>query len=194
MRSGRLTKTEDARKSGSLRKANPRSIVCTQMTKMHVLTGGRCRDHIANLDVRVGDDHAVNEEFNQLPLLFPGCLLKASLHPGTEGFHGLGEPGQILLPLGVCCELVFLAHQRLQVLLQTLAPALILLQRHDLVEVGVGEALHLVAHAGLSLPELGTARVQVLGQPGTRLRLCQRLGEARGMGQHVTQILPHQRI
>src|SRR5215468_7191521 len=99
MRSGRLRKTEEARNQGSLRKAKPRSIVCTQMTKTHVLTGRRHRDHIANLDVRVGDDHAVNEEFNQLPLLFPGCLLKAALHPGTEGFHGLRERGQIVLPL-----------------------------------------------------------------------------------------------
>jgi hypothetical protein len=78
------------------------------MTKTHVLTGGRRGDHRANLDVRVGDDHAVNQEFNQLPLLFPGCLLKAALHPGTEGFHGLREPGQILLPLCFCGELVFL--------------------------------------------------------------------------------------
>jgi len=92
-----------------------------------VLTGRRHRDHIANLDVRVGDDHAVNEEFNQLPLLFPGCLLKAALHPGTEGFHGLRERGQIVLPLCFRCELIFLAHQGLQVLLQALAPSLILL-------------------------------------------------------------------
>ena len=129
------------------------------MTKTHVLTRRGGRDHIANLDVRVGDDDAVDKEFDELPLLLPGGPLKATLHSGAERFDRLRDPGQILLPLGFCRELVCLARQRLQVLLQPLAPPLILLQRHHLVEVGVRETLHRVAHARLTLPELGAARL-----------------------------------
>jgi hypothetical protein len=164
------------------------------MTKTHVLTRGRGRDHIANLHIRLGDDDTVNKEFYELPSLLPGGLLEAALHSGAEGFDRLHEPGHIVLPLGFCRELIFLARQRLKALLQPLAPPLILLQRHHLVEVGVREALYLVAHAGLTLPELGTARRQVLRQPGPCLRLFQRLGETRRVRQHVTEILPHQRI
>ena len=165
-----------------------------QMTKTHVLTRGRGRDHLANLHIRVGDDDTVNEEFYELPSLLPGGLLEAALHSGAEGFDRLHDPGHIVLPLGFCRELIFLARQRLKTLLQPLAPPLILLQRHHLVEVGVREALYLVAHAGLTLPELGTARRQVLRQPSPCLRLFQRLGETRRVRQHVTEILPHQRI
>ena len=164
------------------------------MTKTHVLTHGRGRDHRANLHIRVGDNDTVNEEFDELPSLLPGGLLEAALHAGAEGFDRVHDPGHIVLPLGFCRELFFLARQRLQVLLQPLAPPLLLLQRHHLVAGGVGEALSLVAHAGLPLPELGTARLQVVRRPGPCLRLLQRLGETRRGRQHVTEILPHQRL
>jgi transposase len=49
-------------------------IVCSQMTKTDLLAGGSGRDHVVNLHVGVGDDHAVNQEFDELPLLLPGCL------------------------------------------------------------------------------------------------------------------------
>jgi hypothetical protein len=143
------------------------------MTKTHVLTRGRGGDHRANLHIRVGDDDTVNEEFYELPSLLPGGLLEAALHAGAEGFDRLHDPGHIVLPLGFGRELFFLARQRLKALLQPLAPPLILLQRHHLVEVGVREALYLVAHAGLTLPELGTARMQRAGRCcGTQAPAC----------------------
>jgi hypothetical protein len=39
-------------------------IVCTQMTKTDVLAGGRRRNHLADLDIAVRDDHAIDEQFN----------------------------------------------------------------------------------------------------------------------------------
>jgi hypothetical protein len=97
------------------------------MTKTHVLTRGGGRDHRANLHIGVGDDDAVNEEFYELPSLLPGGLLEAALHAGAEGFDRVRDPGHLVVPLGFCRELVFLARQRLQALFQPLAPPLILL-------------------------------------------------------------------
>ena len=49
-------------------------IVCSQMTKTNLLAGWSGGDHVVNLHVGAGDDHAVNQEFDQLPLLLPGGL------------------------------------------------------------------------------------------------------------------------
>jgi transposase len=49
-------------------------IVCTQMTKSDMLTGGRRGNTIADLDVVVSDHHTVNEQFDELALLLKaGC-------------------------------------------------------------------------------------------------------------------------
>ena len=87
------------------------------MTKTHVLTRRGGGDHIANLHIGVGHDNAVDEEFDELPLLLPGGLLQAALHSGAEGFDRFRDPDHIVLPLGFCSELVFLARQRLKALL-----------------------------------------------------------------------------
>jgi hypothetical protein len=90
------------------------------MTKTHLLTRGRGRDHRAKLHLRVGDDDTVNEEFDALPSLLPGGVLEAALHAGAEGFDRVHDPGHSVLPLGFCRELIFLTRQRLQALLQPL--------------------------------------------------------------------------
>src|SRR5258706_14560420 len=110
------------------------------MTKTHVLTRGRGRDHLAKLHIRVGDDDTVNEEFYELPSLLPGGLLEAALHSGAEGFDRLHDPGHIVLPLGFCRALIFLARQRLKALLQPLAPLSTCSRLGE--ELGYGVARH----------------------------------------------------
>src|SRR5258706_5667048 len=44
-------------------------IVCTQMTKSDVLTGRRRGEDVVDLDRVVGDDDAINEQFDQLAAL-----------------------------------------------------------------------------------------------------------------------------
>jgi putative transposase len=44
-------------------------IVFTQLTKTHVLTPRMCRYHIADFDFVIGDNHAVDQQFDQTPLL-----------------------------------------------------------------------------------------------------------------------------
>src|SRR5262249_43562754 len=62
-------------------------IVCTQMTKPHVLTGGRGGDDVAYLNIAVGDDHPVNEQLDELALLLKGSLGEPGLHPLAEVLH-----------------------------------------------------------------------------------------------------------
>src|SRR5690242_4574586 len=49
-------------------------IVCTQMTKSDVLTGRRRGEDVVDLDRVVGDDDAINEQFDQLAALVEAGL------------------------------------------------------------------------------------------------------------------------
>jgi len=47
-------------------------VVCTQMTKTH-MRAGRCRgNHVADLDIAVGDDYSIDEQFDEPALLLEG--------------------------------------------------------------------------------------------------------------------------
>ena len=48
---------------------NPLEIVFTQLTKTHVLTSRMRRYHLADCDVFVSDNHAVDQQLDQPPLL-----------------------------------------------------------------------------------------------------------------------------
>lgn len=50
-------------------------IVRSQMTKTGVFATGRSRDHVADLYFFSGDNHTINEEFDELPFLFEAGLL-----------------------------------------------------------------------------------------------------------------------
>ena len=50
-------------------------IVCAQMTKTRMFAVGGGRDHVADLDLFIGDDHAVDEQFDQLAFVFKAGLL-----------------------------------------------------------------------------------------------------------------------
>jgi hypothetical protein len=62
-------------------------IVCTQMTKPHVLAGGRRGDDVADLDHAVRDDDAINEQLDEVALLLKGGLGQPGLDPLTQGVH-----------------------------------------------------------------------------------------------------------
>jgi hypothetical protein len=62
-------------------------IVCTQMTKPHMLTGRRHGDDIADLDIAVSDDHAINQQLDEVALLLKGGLGQPGLYPLTQGVH-----------------------------------------------------------------------------------------------------------
>jgi hypothetical protein len=118
-------------------------IVCSQMTKTNLLAGWSSWDHVVNRHIGVGDDHPVDEELDKVPLLLPGRLGEARSHPRTQRFHGLHDASQVLLPARFRLKLVHLSRHCMKLLLHRLASALILLQGHHLVHVGIREALYL---------------------------------------------------
>jgi hypothetical protein len=57
------------------------------MTKPHRLAAGAGRDHVADLDVLVGDDDPVDEQLDQLPSLVEGRGGQAALDASAECFN-----------------------------------------------------------------------------------------------------------
>jgi hypothetical protein len=52
-----------------LRRTRNLEVVCTQMAKTHLLAVGAERDDVADLDDIVADQHSIDQQLDQLPLL-----------------------------------------------------------------------------------------------------------------------------
>jgi hypothetical protein len=72
-------------------------------------------------------------------------------------------------------------------LLQLVAPALVLFDWDDGAQVGVGETLELLLQARPSLAQVVAAGLQFLGQPGTALGTLQCRGDVCGVHQEIAQ-------
>jgi hypothetical protein len=79
-------------------------------------------------------------------------------------------------------------------LFQLLMPSLVLFQLEDIGQVGIREPLHLVLQADTCFAQILPSRLQFLREPVASLGALERHRNAFGMGQHFTQILPHQVI
>src|SRR3954465_13184688 len=66
----------------------------SQMTKTDLLARPVCRHHVADLDVTIGDDHAVDQELAQGPPLLEGGLVQALPPPPAELPDGVGQAGE----------------------------------------------------------------------------------------------------
>jgi hypothetical protein len=62
-----------------------------QVTKMGVQAGLGRRDHVPDLDVALGDHHAINQQVNQLAALGEAGLLQAHAEPLAQGAHRPGD-------------------------------------------------------------------------------------------------------
>src|SRR5215813_3138191 len=60
------------------------AIGSTQITKFGKFPTRGGGDNVPDLELVVGDDNAVNEEFDELPLLVKGSVLKTCLNALTE--------------------------------------------------------------------------------------------------------------
>ena len=62
-------------------------VVFPQMAKPDVLALGAGGQHVADLDLGVGDDHPVDEQQDELPALLEGRRGQAVLHPRAESLQ-----------------------------------------------------------------------------------------------------------
>jgi hypothetical protein len=151
-------------------------IVHSQMTKPAGLAGRPDRERITDLDVVPGHHDPVDEQLDQLPL--PLECRRVETHP-----HALGEragrvraPAQLGRSAHFAREQPLLGRPRLVAALQLRSPTLILTQRDDPAQVGLGQPLDLLGHARSPSPKVFATRLQFLGQPAPAGRPTQRLG------------------
>ena len=106
-------------------------VVLTQMTKPHALAVGVERDGVADLDLAVGDEHSVDQQFHELALLREVRAGQTGPNPLTD-VGGRGRPtGELGPPIHLCHQLAGLRIKGLQPLLQPLSSALVFRQRND---------------------------------------------------------------
>jgi hypothetical protein len=85
-------------------------IVFPQMTKTDVFTFGTGRDYITDLNIFVCDDHPIDQQFYQFPLLLKSGLFQTRLHPLTKRFDRSIPTCQLLLLSHLVHQLFFLLH------------------------------------------------------------------------------------
>jgi hypothetical protein len=98
-------------------------MVFTQLAKRAVRPVGGGREHVADLDVAVGDDDAVDEQLGQLPPLLEGGGGQAGADGLAEGLDPAGDGAEFQLLPGGGIELALLGEQRVTAAVQVLALA-----------------------------------------------------------------------
>ena len=106
---------------------------------------GRGREHVADVDLVICDDHAVDEQLGQLPPLLEGSGGQAGPGGLAECLDAVGNGLQFHPLRGGGVELPLLGQQSGMPAVQVLAFALELSQGDDLSQVGVHEPLLLDA-------------------------------------------------
>jgi hypothetical protein len=87
------------------------SIVCSQSRKRRVLRLRGGRDDIADFDGTFGDDHAVDQQFEQGPLPLEFRRSQALLHTPAERLGVRGQAARFVRPLGIPHEILLLTVQ-----------------------------------------------------------------------------------
>ena len=145
-------------------------MVFTQLAKRAVRPVGGGWEHVADLDLVVGDDHPVDEQFGQQPALLEG----GGGQPGADGLAECLDPvgnGLQFQPLaGGGVQLALLGHQGGAAAVQLVPLALEFGQGDDLGQVGVEQPLLLAVQLAQGLADRRLPGVEFLGQPGAALR------------------------
>ena len=169
-------------------------MVFPQLAKGAVRPVGGGREHVADLDLAVGDDHPVDEQFSQQPALLEG----GGGQPGPDGLaeclDPVGDGAEFQLLPGRGVQLALLGEQGGVAAVQVLALAVQLGQGDHLGEVGVQQALLLALKLAQGLADGGLPGLEFLGQPGAALCPGQCAGYLGGVGQQRAQVGPDQLV
>ena len=145
-------------------------MVFTHLAKRAVRPVGGGWEHVADLDLVVGDDHPVDEQFGQQPALLEG----GGGQPGADGLAECLDPvgdGLQFQPLaGGGVQLALLGRQGGAAAVQLVPLALEFGQGDDLGQVGIQQPLLLAVQLAQGLADRGLPGVEFLGQPGAALR------------------------
>jgi hypothetical protein len=125
-------------------------IVFTQMTKTDMFASWAGGNHISDLDIFILNDHSINEQFYQFPLLFKAGVFQSRLDTAAKILDGSSQTGEFISPVYLMHQLLFQVLHALEFTIQICSSSLILGQRNDLIQVGFCEPIQLGLHSELS--------------------------------------------
>jgi hypothetical protein len=167
-------------------------IVCSQATKRLALALRPDGSGVPDLDGLAGDDHAVDEQFQQLPPTPEVRPLQAMPHAPAERL-GMGrEASGFGLAVGVTREFAFLTIERQQPTFSVLPAALVLAQRHHAGEIGLGQPLDLLLQPCPGTAQVSPPCLHFLWQPVPAASPLHRMRDHVRRGEHLTQVAPDQ--
>jgi hypothetical protein len=114
------------------------------MTKAGIFAFGICRDNIPYLNITIGNNHPINEQFNQLTLLLKARSFQTFLHTLTEFFYRCDQCRHVVLMINLQIQLRLLASECLYFLFDLTTTALIFHQGNDLSQIGFSQAVKLL--------------------------------------------------
>jgi hypothetical protein len=132
------------------------------MTKTGLLAACGGRDHVADLDLLVGDDYTVNEQFDQLAFLFKARLFESGTYSLTKLLHGLGDPGQLHMFGGAGFQLTHLSGNSFQALFQFVPSPLVFFQGNHTCQICIRQPFRLMLNAHTCLAQILPACLQFL--------------------------------
>src|SRR5215213_8836537 len=100
------------------------------MTKVRGLASRAGGDHVADLDLTIGDNHPRHQALDQLALLLPCGLIKPISHTPAELVHPQANTGDLGLAVNLRLQLAQLGLKRLPFLFQSATPAPELVKTH----------------------------------------------------------------
>ena len=115
----------------------------TQLIKTGGLAPGSRRDDVPNLHVAVVDQHAIDQEFHQGPLLRKCGLSSSAPDTLTKRFDRRHHACQLFLPIALRLQLRFLGCQGVLFLFEVVAPPLILGEGDHLPQIRLSSAIEL---------------------------------------------------
>lgn len=152
-------------------------------------------NNVTDLDLLVGDDHPIYDQFHQPALLLEGGVGESRPHLFAEFLDRAGYPGKLGALAGCGLELAFLGEKGVSAALEFPALALEFGELQYPAQVGVKQPPPLAFGLGDGLADALQSRLQLLGQPLAPVRPLQgvldvlRVGQDRSGTRETTQAL-----
>jgi SRSO17 transposase len=172
----------------------PIEIVFTQMTKGGGFPRRTGWHDVPNLDLAIGDDDAIDEQFDQMSALGESEVFQGRLKALAEAGDSFRQFGHIDLPLHLSIQLAQLLGQPVLCLLHLLSFTLEFVPADYLRQIGIQQPRLLALKLSQGILEGLAAGLQRLRQPFAQLRPFQFVGDQGRLGQHLAEILPDQFI
>jgi hypothetical protein len=150
--------------------------------------------HVANLHLTIIDNHSINEQFHQLVTLREGQLVERRLQAGAEGFDAVRQGQPIYLLLRLDLDLPELLAHTLLGLSEFVPFPLEFLAADDFGQIDIEQASVLPLDLCERLAQGALAGLERWREPLAALGALEFVDDECRVGEHLTEILPDQRI